>query len=96
METTMILHGIKFIAFGILFISVAAYAVLRLWNWLVPELFKGPIIKFKHALGLMALSFILFGGFRGNGHRWHGGHLGQHQMYHQGCMENQKTNSKIN
>jgi hypothetical protein len=83
METTMILHGLKFIAFGVLFIGIAGYVVLRLWNWLVPELFKGPAIKFKHALGLMALSFILFGGFRGHhGVRNWGG-------YHQGFYPDQ-------
>ena len=74
METTTIaLHAIKFIALGAVFIGVTVYVVLKLWNWLIPQLFKGPAIRFKQALGLMALSFLLFGGFR-----FHKPYLGNH------------------
>ncbi len=43
-------------------------AVMYLWNWLVPALFAGPIITFWQALGLLALSKILFSGFGKGGH----------------------------
>jgi len=44
---------------------------MNLWNWLVPELFHGPVITFWQTAGLLVLSKILFGGFgkRGWGSR---------------------------
>jgi hypothetical protein len=42
-------------------------AVLQLWNWLMPDLFGLHPLRFWHAVGLMALSWILFGGLRGFG-----------------------------
>jgi hypothetical protein len=36
---------------------------MYLWNWLVPELFSGPVITFWQAIGLLVLSKILFWGF---------------------------------
>jgi len=57
------------------FIALAAlgWLVMTLWNWVVPALFIGArMIDFPHALGLMVLSRILFGGFRGHGGGWRG------------------------
>ena len=50
-------------------IAIAGFgqAVLQLWNWLMPELFGLPPLRFWQAVGLMALSWILFGGLRGFG-----------------------------
>jgi hypothetical protein len=49
-------------------IVVLGVAVMLLWNWVVPALFTGAhTIDFAHALGLLVLSRILFGGFRGRG-----------------------------
>ncbi|MFM0039886.1 hypothetical protein [Paraburkholderia strydomiana] len=49
-------------------IGVLGWAVMMLWNWVVPGLFVGArTIDFAHALGLLVLSRILFGGFRGRG-----------------------------
>ena len=55
------------------------------WNWLAPIVFKLPTIKFKHALGLLILSKLLFGGFGG----WHGGrhHGFHHDMKHKQFKE---------
>jgi hypothetical protein len=50
---------------GILFVTAVGFAVTFLWNWLIPELFHGPVINFWQALGLCLLGKILFG--------WHGG-----------------------
>ncbi len=47
--------------------------VMFLWNGLLPVLFHFPLISFWQALGLLLLSKILFGGFRGahwGRHRW--------------------------
>ena len=56
------------------FIAVFAFtlATMYLWNWLVPALFAGPVVTFWQALGILALSKILFGGFHKGGP--HGGH----------------------
>ena len=39
--------------------------VMLLWNALLPELFHFPVITIWQALGLLALTKILFSGFRG-------------------------------
>jgi hypothetical protein len=57
---------------GILLMIVAAVAVLGwvvmlLWNWVVPALFAGAAtINYPHAVGLLILCRVLFGGFRGH------------------------------
>jgi len=43
------------------------WAVFALWNSLMPSIFGLHTISYWQALGLMALSWILFGGFRGLG-----------------------------
>lgn len=56
------------------FIAFGGYLVQLLWNWLLPDLFGWPAVTFWQALGLLALSRILFGGIGGRrgGHGWHG------------------------
>ena len=60
---------LKVIVLAPLFIFLAGYLLMSLWNWLVPELFHGPFINFWQALGIFVLSKILFGGFKGKGGR---------------------------
>src|SRR5258707_734404 len=50
-------------------IMVFSGIVMLLWNNLLPALFHFPVISFWQALGLLLLSKILFGGFRGGGPR---------------------------
>lgn len=55
-------------------IAALGYLVMVLWNWLMPSVFAGVReIDYVHALGVLVLSKILFGGFRGRGchGRWH-------------------------
>jgi hypothetical protein len=53
-------------------IAVLGWIVMSLWNWVIPAVFVGGrAIDYLHALGLLVLSRILFGGFRGRG-GWHG------------------------
>ncbi|WP_321887303.1 hypothetical protein [Paraburkholderia bannensis] len=53
---------------AIVAIGVLGWVVMMLWNWVIPALFVGArAIDFGHALGLLVLSRILFGGFRGHG-----------------------------
>jgi len=59
---------------GLALVAVAALGVvvMVLWNAVVPVLFTSAHpIDYLHALGLLVLSRILFGGFRGRG-GWHG------------------------
>jgi hypothetical protein len=52
------------------FIFVGGEVVEHLWNWLAPTLFGWRPVTFWQAVGLLALSRILFGGFsRGGGMR---------------------------
>ena len=61
----------------VLFLAAAAvlgWVVMMLWNAVVPAVFVGGrVIDYWHALGLLVLSRILFGGFRGRG-GWRGRH----------------------
>lgn len=58
------------IAAGVLIFGIV---VMLLWNALLPAVFGFKAITFWQALGLLVLSKILFGGFRGGHgpHRWH-------------------------
>lgn len=51
----------------LLFIAIGGEVVRQLWNWLLPPLFGWRQITFWQALGILALSRILFGGFGGHG-----------------------------
>lgn len=64
---------LKILFFVALFILVAGYATMSLWNWLVPDLFHGPVISFGQALGLIVLGRLLTG-FKPGGGNW--GHRG--------------------
>lgn len=52
-------------------IAALGWVVMLLWNWLMPALFVGAQpVGYLQALGLLLLSKILFGGFRGGGHEY--------------------------
>ena len=51
----------------VLFVAIGGEVVLQLWNWLMPSIFGWRQITFWQALGILALSRILFGGFAGHG-----------------------------
>jgi len=57
-------------------LGVVSFVVMSLWNWLVPMLFRGPVLNYWEALGLLVLARLLFGSFRPHGrgrwgHSWH-------------------------
>jgi len=48
--------------------AVLGFMVMLLWNAVIPAIFTGSrSLDYPHALGLLVLSRILFGGFRGGG-----------------------------
>ena len=57
--------GLKILVIASVAITVFTFVVMTLWNWLIPPLFKGPVITFWQALGLLILSKLLLGGFKG-------------------------------
>ena len=65
MRRNWIGHGVKIALLVALAIAVVSFVVMSLWNWLMPALFGWQLISFWQALGLLVLSKILFGGFRG-------------------------------
>ncbi len=62
-------------------IAGLGWVVMMLWNWLLPNLFVGvKAIDYVQAMGVLLLSKILFGGFRG--------HCGGHAKWQQHRLEN--------
>ncbi len=53
---------LRFVILALVFLAVVGFVTMFLWNWLVPELFQGPEIRFEQALGLMLLGRLLVGG----------------------------------
>jgi hypothetical protein len=59
------LKVLKYVGFGILgfaFLVLVIFGVQALWNWLIPELFNGPVLNFWQTAGLFLLSKILLTG----------------------------------
>jgi hypothetical protein len=66
---------VKFVLFAALFVALFSFVVMSLWNWLMPTLFGWRLINFWQAMGILVLSKILFGGFRGRpALQWHWRH----------------------
>ncbi len=65
MKTRRILRVLKFVLLGTLAAGVLSFVVMSLWNWLMPALFGWHVVTFWQALGLLVLSKLFFGGFRG-------------------------------
>jgi len=65
MKRRRILRILMFAPLVALLVAVISLVVMALWNWLTPALFGWHRIGFWQALGLLVLSKILFGGFRG-------------------------------
>ena len=59
--------GVAAIVFGTAFMALITLLVFSLWNALMPAIFGLRAITFWQALGILALSRILFGGFAGHG-----------------------------
>jgi len=53
----------------VFFVWFGGWAVMHLWNWLLPPLFGWRLITFWQALALLVLCRILFGNWGHGGHR---------------------------
>jgi hypothetical protein len=59
------LNVLKYVGFGILgvaFIIGVIFGIQALWNWLIPDLFNGPVLTFWQTVGIFFLSKILLTG----------------------------------
>lgn len=75
MKKNRFLRGLKFVVFAVMFAALLSLVVMSLWNWLMPALFGWHLISYWQAVGLLILSKILFGGFRGRpGHHMYWRH----------------------
>ena len=58
-------RGLKFVVIATVMAALFGVVVMSLWNWLVPAVFGGRTITYWQALGVLILTRILVGGFRG-------------------------------
>src|SRR5580698_1437312 len=79
MKRHWLVRRLKFVLFAVLFVTIFGFVVMRLWNWLMPALFGWHLINFWQAVGILVLSKILFGGFRG--------HPGRHVYWRRRMVE---------
>ncbi|HEX2395268.1 MAG TPA: hypothetical protein VHI78_07980 [Bacteroidales bacterium] len=71
MKSLRFLKYVGFAILGIGFVILAIFVTMSLWNWLVPELFKGPTLSFWQTAGLFLLSKILLTGVAPGGRSHH-------------------------
>lgn len=63
---------IAMIILAVAFFLLANYVLMRLWNWLMPDLFGLTTITYWQALGIFVIAKLLFG-FGGGGGKKGGG-----------------------
>ena len=73
----------KFLLFAAFLIFAVGYVVMGLWNALIPELFKGPVLTYWQAIGLLLLTHFLF---HGSG-RWRHSNGWRHHRWKHGLEE---------
>lgn len=65
MRKSRVLRVLKVLLIVLVAATALSFVVMVLWNKLMPTLFGLHMLSFWQALGLLILSKILFGGFRG-------------------------------
>lgn len=65
MKKYYILKGVKYGIFFFGMVALGSWVTMLLWNWLIPAVFGLGTITWIQALGLLALSRILFGNWGG-------------------------------
>ncbi|MBK6633344.1 MAG: hypothetical protein IPG38_02580 [Chitinophagaceae bacterium] len=80
MKKFWIKKGLMILVFGSIAILVFGFVVMSLWNAILPAVLGVKAISFIQALGILLLSKILFGGFRGGcGGRQRSGQVDGHE-----------------
>jgi hypothetical protein len=65
MKGHRIVRVARFILFAAVAAAVFSFFVMKLWNWLLPAIFGLRLIGYWQAVGLLILSKLLFGVWRG-------------------------------
>lgn len=65
MKHWWLLSKVRFFAIAVVIPFAIGYVIMGLWNALIPDLFKGPVITYLQAVGLLLLSHFLFHGWGG-------------------------------
>jgi hypothetical protein len=65
MRRNRFVRVLKVAAIAIAGVAVVGEVGMQLWNWLMPGLFGWHAISFWQTVGLLVLSRLFFGGFRG-------------------------------
>lgn len=81
MKKHYILKGFKYGIFFLGMVALGALATMLLWNWLAPAVFGLGTITWIQALGLLALSRILFGNWGGGGKHHRGKRSHRKEMW---------------
>jgi len=72
MRTSPVAKVLRVTTFVVFLIAGVSLVVMELWNALLPDLFGWQPISYVQGVGILILSRILFGGFRGGaGPAWH-------------------------
>jgi hypothetical protein len=71
MKRYWILKVLRLLVFLGVAVSALGYAVMTLWNWVLPPVTGLHVISYAQALALLVLARVLFGSFRGR--RYGGG-----------------------
>ena len=83
MRGRKIARVLKFVVLALVAAALMSFVVMRLWNWVMPPVFGLHEIGYWQALALLALTRILFGGFR----RGFGGGFGPGMHWRRRMME---------
>ena len=65
--------GLMIVFFGAICVVAFSFLTMTLWNSILVAVLGVKAISFMQALGILILSKILFGGFKGRGGCCHGG-----------------------
>jgi hypothetical protein len=68
-----VLKAVAFAGLAVLALAGLSAVVMLLWNALLPGLFGAPPLRYPQAAGLLILTRVLFGGWRGHRGHWRGG-----------------------
>lgn len=78
---------VGYVLMGIFFVAAVVFLTMTLWNWLIPDLFHGPVITYWQAFGLLLLGKLLFG--------WHNHHKGGGGPFRRGREWKEKLKARM-
>ena len=85
MKTLKVLKYVGFGILGIAFLVLVTFGLQALWNWLIPDLFHGPVLTFWQTVGLFLLSKMLLTGVAPGSHHNHNPKYEWKRRYHDKC-----------